>query len=197
MPPIAPIPCFLCAGTAYHVTIGGQVGYRCTSCGWFGDPPAEPQRGSGQSGSGLIPAQGCGASPARAATLGSLPVASSNPEGVAQLTPHILVCDYADGPTAERIRAVLELVLLERLRQNALVESGDLPFNCADKTIGMMRKLPVLGEEYGEVSKALYELDLSVRIPASPGLPEKCAKHLRTELIRLAAVATAWAETIA
>jgi hypothetical protein len=88
---------------------------------------------------------------------------------------------------------MLDLVLNERLRQNALFESGVLPFNCSDIRIADSNKLPVLMEEAGEVAEALYEL---LWHPAGPEKRPEQFYHLRTELIQLAAVAVAWAEAI-
>jgi hypothetical protein len=98
-------------------------------------------------------------------------------------------------PSSEqRTRHILDLVLKERLRQNALVESGVLPFNCADPMIDQggdhALKLTVLGEEFGEVSKEAYELSIFEKELEDP------EEKLRTELIQLAAVAVAWAESI-
>jgi hypothetical protein len=81
---------------------------------------------------------------------------------------------------------VLEEVRKERVRQEQLVMDGKFPFNCSDPERLNIEKFPVLGEEFGEVSKEVYELLIG------PGSKE----NLRTELIQLAAVATAWAEAL-
>lgn len=81
---------------------------------------------------------------------------------------------------------ILAIVAAERQRQDQLVASGEFPFNCSAPDIDPHRKLPILGEEFGEVAKALYEHSLGVGSEA----------HLKTELIQLAAVAVAWAESI-
>jgi hypothetical protein len=94
----------------------------------------------------------------------------------------------------QRIRAILDLVLKERFRQNALVESGALPFNCADPKMAEVGdhtlKLAVLTEEVGEVAKEVYELSVYESDAEDP------EAKLRTELIQVAAVAVAWAESL-
>lgn len=71
----------------------------------------------------------------------------------------------------------------ERERQTALIRRGIIPFDCADPNVREGLKLGVLGEEFGEVCKALNESE-----PAA---------QLYAELVQTAAVAMAWAESIA
>lgn len=114
-------------------------------------------------------------------------------------------------PSLLKTDAILHLVRLERLRQNALVESGQLPFNCSDPmpTIGDSHamlgisgvidltqqgvanaiKLAVLTEEVGEVAKEVYT-------SAVFDSDEDTIAKLRTELVQVAAVAVAWAESL-
>lgn len=82
---------------------------------------------------------------------------------------------------------VLEEVRRERERQESLLAAGRFPFTAADPTRLNAEKLPILGEEFGEVSKEVYEDGLGAR---------GAAAKLRTELIQLAAVATAWVEAL-
>ncbi len=104
------------------------------------------------------------------------------------MTPHAEFSHY----TTARTMQVLEAVSLERRRQEALLNQGKLPFTCADPEINHADKLAVLTEELGEVGKALYEL----RWLAPPDDLEPYRAALRTELIQVAAVAVAWAESI-
>lgn len=83
-------------------------------------------------------------------------------------------------------------VLVERDRQDALVKSGKFPWNCSDKRVAAGDKLMVLGEEFGEVSKAAYELTHET----DSGCHKRHRDNLRTELVQLAAVAVAWIEAI-
>ena len=66
----------------------------------------------------------------------------------------------------------------ERWRQECKVQTGRIPWDCADPAVDDDRKLAVLAEEVGEVARALIEGD-----------------GLRAELIQVAAVALAWAES--
>ena len=78
---------------------------------------------------------------------------------------------------------ILEDILEERGRQEALVRDGDLPFTCADTRVSWLRKLPILVEEVGEVSEELQR-------------PTPDRERLYAELIQVAAVAVAWAESV-
>jgi len=71
-------------------------------------------------------------------------------------------------------------VLLERERQEYLKEKGKFPWTCADAAPASM-KFTVLGEEFGEVARAVCEQDW---------------KNLREELIQTAAVCVAWVEAL-
>jgi len=90
--------------------------------------------------------------------------------------------------------AVLHEVRCERLRQDELVRNGTHPFRCADAQVDQGSKLLVLSEEFGEVAKAAYELKWC-SVPG-PGADAANEEYLRTELIQLAAVAVAWAESL-
>ena len=88
----------------------------------------------------------------------------------------------------EKTEDVLDEIGTERHRQDALRAAGKIPFTCRDKGIASAEKFLVLTEEFGEVAEALQR----------PGqLSSRTRGHLRTELIQLAAVATAWAESLA
>jgi len=82
--------------------------------------------------------------------------------------------------TTERM---LQLVRLERQRQQVLLDRGDINFNCADPEISDLVKFPVLVEEVGEVATEIQ-------------FPPVDKKKLQKELIQAAAVAVAWAESL-
>jgi NTP pyrophosphatase (non-canonical NTP hydrolase) len=83
-------------------------------------------------------------------------------------------------PTSTTQKMVSE-VGTERTRQDMLIHRGKIPWNCADPNIPHQLKLPVLAEEFGEVARAMLE---------------QTETDLKTELIQVAAVAVAWAESI-
>lgn len=78
-------------------------------------------------------------------------------------------------------------VYTERVRQEQLRESGKFPWTCANKTPSHGDKLAVLLEEVGEVARAIVE---------TFGVADARNVSLRHELIHVAAVAVAWAESI-
>jgi len=82
---------------------------------------------------------------------------------------------------------VLEAIVCERERQNILFADGKIRFNCACGDVPPEKKFVVLTEELGEVAEALQR----------PGqFSTKVREHLRSELIQVAAVAVAWAESL-
>ena len=100
---------------------------------------------------------------------------------------------------AARLYAVLDLVAAERARQNALIQEGRIPFDCADPSLDPSTKFPVLVEEVGEVAKELQELAAAIAKPISEAQLDECEDalaRLRTELIQVAAVAVAIAESL-
>lgn len=88
------------------------------------------------------------------------------------------------------VKLLYEEIAQERLRQEQLREAGKFRATCA--TVGPhsmndFECLAVLGEEFGEVARAVCE--------SMDGNSEDRA-HLRTELIQTAAVAIAWIERL-
>jgi hypothetical protein len=81
-----------------------------------------------------------------------------------------------------RLPSVARDVVHERERQTAALRRGLLPWDCADPEADKALKLGVLGEEYGEVCKAIIE-----------GQP---LSDLYAELVQVAAVACAFAEAV-
>lgn len=78
-----------------------------------------------------------------------------------------------------RVQTLVE-VSVERQRQDALFVTGKHAFNTSNPSVPGEAKLGILAEEFGEVAKALND-----------GTDE-----LRVELIHVAAVAVAWAESL-
>jgi hypothetical protein len=90
---------------------------------------------------------------------------------------------------------VLKLVVAERRRQDELVAAGKLPFNCADRAVGSAEKLRVIGEEFGEVCEASYEVDYPPGPRTAKAVYERHG-HLLAEVVQLAATAVAFAESL-
>lgn len=96
---------------------------------------------------------------------------------------------------------VLTEVLQERKRQEELLAQGKFAYTCASSKISNSSKLPVLGEEFGEVCKEVTEM---ISLVSNAGCGSVDLSHsfeyrkqnLRKELIQVAAVAVAWAESI-
>lgn len=109
---------------------------------------------------------------------------------------HIMAALYSQEhnihlPHAARTYAVLDAVAVERARQHALLQTGHIRIDCADPDVDIDRKLRVLTEELGEVAQAIDTLDHCTG-PAAP----LCREELRAELIQVAAVAAAIAESL-
>ena len=99
----------------------------------------------------------------------------------------------------QRSKMVLDAICAERDRQDGFVETGVFPFNCSSSEVSDKEKLPILGEEFGEVCRAVYEREHQPRAGSTEECYRMCderREHLRDELIQLAAVAKAWAESL-
>lgn len=81
---------------------------------------------------------------------------------------------------------VLNRIRDERIRQDQLIRDGKIHGACEDPNESDLIKLPILMEEVGEV--ALEINDVAQDDP-------KYANHMHEELIQVAAVACAWAES--
>ncbi len=100
---------------------------------------------------------------------------------------------------------VLSMVEAERIRQEQLRESGKFKYTCAEESSEFSdeQKFLVLLEEIGEVAKAVLERS---KVVATDGLTfhgrpihadaDLLRRQLRVELIQVAAVAAAWAESV-
>lgn len=86
---------------------------------------------------------------------------------------------------------ILARVRGERARQRELLAARKIDFDCAEPKVWNSYKLAVLCEEVGEVSKEVQEW-VNPKNPAA----DKCRARMQTELIQVAAVAVAWAESL-
>lgn len=97
-----------------------------------------------------------------------------------------------DSQLTEATAHVLRAVSRERLRQERICEEkqreGLAWHSCASPLLLDDDRLPILGEEFGEVCRELCEARAERREPS--------AVKLRDELVQLAAVAVAWIEAV-
>lgn len=91
---------------------------------------------------------------------------------------------WPDGKCGE----VVEAIYRERLRQEELKRSGKFTYTCADDGLSNSDKLAVLAEEFGEAARHVVESVIDAK--------RLDRKKLREELIQVAAVAAAWAESL-
>src|SRR5689334_5493368 len=87
-----------------------------------------------------------------------------------------------EGPGRARQLPALMLVVEERARQEAKLARGEFTWTAASPEASDSLKLAVLGEEFGEVCRAIGEHEPRAR--------------LREELVQVAAVAVAWIEAL-
>lgn len=93
-------------------------------------------------------------------------------------------------------KQILRAIRDERFRQQSLFMAGKIGFDCADPNVSDTDKLPVLLEELGEVGEELQILAPILKCPESKTSKADLKYRLRTELIQVAAVACAWAESL-
>lgn len=97
---------------------------------------------------------------------------------------------------------ILRKVVAERHRQEYLKNQGKFPWSCSDvedpdrsamygNMISPSEKLAVLAEEFGEVSSIVCKLQANRDEAKSVSITK-----LQKELIEVAAVAVAWAESL-
>jgi hypothetical protein len=101
-------------------------------------------------------------------------------------------------PLLRITEVVLTDVLRERIRQEKLKDEGKFPWSCCDEinpdtgtVILDAEKLAVLAEEFGEVANIVCKLQAKREESKSVS-----TDGLREELIQVAAVAVAWAESL-
>jgi hypothetical protein len=92
---------------------------------------------------------------------------------------------------------ILRDVFQERKRQERLRADGKFVATCATMNDDQMPESEcyvVLGEEFGEVGRAIIELDY--QHGDAVGASNETVAHLRAELIQVAAVCAAWVERL-
>lgn len=94
---------------------------------------------------------------------------------------------FEDADDTCALSRVLREIRRERARQELLLIEGKIKFNCADPAQDLGKRFTVLAEEFGEVSIEACRIVADGRLRYGA---------LRTELIQLAAVATALAESL-
>ena len=108
---------------------------------------------------------------------------------------------WPEGVTGD----VLAEVYQERGRQDALRRAGKFLWTAADSEQSNVRKLAVLAEEFGEVSREVTDEMIATdkaMVPEYRTYKDEMAKvviardNLRKELIQVAAVAVAWVESL-
>lgn len=90
----------------------------------------------------------------------------------------------------------ISLINLERDRQDQLLREGKLLYNCASPVASDRRKLRALVEELGEVASAIDRIERDIERGVSATVYQGNTRHLRTELIQVAAVSVAWLESM-
>jgi NTP pyrophosphatase (non-canonical NTP hydrolase) len=83
---------------------------------------------------------------------------------------------------------IFDDVTAERARQDVMKAAGRFRYTCADKEMTHDQRGLVLGEEVGEVCRAVLELSALAN--------DAHGKNLRKELVQVAAVAVAWIEAL-
>jgi hypothetical protein len=92
------------------------------------------------------------------------------------------------NPHIKNMGRVINEITDERFRQEKLRVEGRFAHTCADPDVDEGYKMCVLIEEVGEVGRALME--------KMGKIGDRHNKDLRKELIQVAAVAMAWAESL-
>lgn len=86
---------------------------------------------------------------------------------------------------------MVEATFAERMRQEELLRSGKLLFNCASAVADNRRKFRVLVEEVGEVAHAIDQIECAAKHERYDA-----EKHLIVELVQVLAVCAAWLESL-
>lgn len=85
------------------------------------------------------------------------------------------------------MKRVIHKITRERHRQESLIQTGKIIGDVKDPEEEDTLKLAILAEEFGEVANAVLESDRGNR---------STREHMLLELIQVAAVACAWAESM-
>jgi len=88
----------------------------------------------------------------------------------------------------------LELIVIERQRQDKLKADGRFKYTCADLEMTLSQKVAVLTEEVGEVARATLEINALVSRETDDHTELRHA--LRKELVQVAAISLAWIESL-
>jgi hypothetical protein len=99
-----------------------------------------------------------------------------------------------ESQSRARWNVIFNDVNKERERQEELKKQGRFEFTCADVEMRDSEKALALGEEFGEVCKAVLERSCLSHDTTNTS-PWK-NEALRKELIQVAAVAVAWVECL-
>lgn len=91
-----------------------------------------------------------------------------------------------------KLQRVFRRILGERARQDELKAAGKFLYTCADPELPPADCAIVLGEEVGEVCRAV----LNVKGLSFDNLKRAKIAHLQHELVQVAAVACAWLESM-
>lgn len=99
---------------------------------------------------------------------------------------------------SQRLDEMLQAIGVERARQEQLKREGKFPWSCEDIVnpdtslpITLSEKLAVLAEEFGEVANIVCKLQANRAEARQVSLYK-----LQKELVQVAAVACAWAESL-
>lgn len=101
--------------------------------------------------------------------------------------------DWKTDPNYDKMRRVLDTVAAERARQESDKRRGARSLSCAERDVSSAAKLPVLVNALGSAAGEIIDL-LDSRLPE--GTRPYIQRRLREDLIEIAAVAVAWAESL-
>lgn len=103
--------------------------------------------------------------------------------------------DLSASRAGDAILAAFLEILAERQKQERLREAGKFLYTCAERDFTAFThfaRATVLGEEMGEVCRAVLDVEGVAEGRGKPGAREK----LRAELVQVAAVAVAYLEAL-
>lgn len=97
----------------------------------------------------------------------------------------------------EIAQEVVQAIVDERARQEKLRMEGKFPYTCSTPNgLTDAEKLGVLSEEFGEVAQHVCHWKIPDNYPMNEQQVIEYKRHLREELIQVAAVCMAWAEAL-
>ncbi len=104
---------------------------------------------------------------------------------------------------SDKMGGVLFDIQRERDRQEILLIQGKFPWSCDNLKVSDVKKLAVLAEEFGEAAKEtaqieeyIERLDSGRWSDVNVEVLQTKKRHLREELIQVAAVCVAWCEAL-